>query len=99
MEGQVHSAPLENDKANILSMTSPIHVDLCWSGDCDGSSSKAEPESDPPELSSESELLDYSCESYEGNCPLFYMGLDARKSVFRGLRTTQAQTSLPIHAD
>ena len=28
-----------------------------------------------------------------------YMGLDARNPVFGSLRTTQAQTSLRIHAD
>ena len=32
------------------------------------------------------------------NCTLLYMGLDARKTVFGGLRITQAQTSLRIRA-
>ena len=30
---------------------------------------------------------------------IYYMGLDARRTVFGGLRTTKAQTSLHIRAD
>ena len=42
-------------------------------------------------------ILRAICKIYEEKNSL-HMGLGGRKPVFGGLRTTKAQTSLPIHA-